>query len=123
MNMENSKKEEERVIERGDVYFVNLGYGTGCEQGGKRPCVVVQNNIGNIYAPTVIVIPLTTKTKKKLPTHCVVHNNQFTHETIAMAEQIRVVDKRRLYYYKCSLNEEDMKALDIAMMIAQGIVV
>lgn len=117
-----NKVQEERTIEKGDVYFANLGYGTGCEQGGKRPCVVVQNNIGNIYSPTTIVVPLTTKKKDKmLPTHVKVHNAQFTVDTFAMAEQIRVVDKRRLYYYKCSLSEENMDEIDNAIMIATGI--
>lgn len=84
-----------------DVFYVKLP-DEKCvsEQGGVRPCVIIQNEAGNLYSPTVIVIPLTTEIKKiNQATHCIIHKtdaNGLVSDSMALAEQVRVVDKSRL---------------------------
>lgn len=87
-----------------DIYYVNLSQNTiNSEQGGIRPVVVIQNDIGNKYSPTVIVLPMTSEIKKlNMPTHCIVHkneNNGLKVNSMVLAEQIRVIDKTRLEEY------------------------
>lgn len=84
-------------INRGDIYYVDFGYGVGSEQGGIRPAIILQNNKGNYYAPTVMVAPITTAKKRKLPTHVLVYPKDGMKVTsIALYEQITTVDKSRL---------------------------
>lgn len=84
-------------INRGDIYYVDFGCGVGSEQGGIRPAIVLQNNKGNHYAPTVMVAPITTAKKHKLPTHVPVYPKDGMRVTsIALYEQIMTIDKTRL---------------------------
>lgn len=84
-------------INRGDIYYVDFGYGVGSEQGGIRPAIILQNNKGNYYAPTVMVAPITTTKKHKLPTHVPVYpKDGMKVASIALYEQITTVDKSRL---------------------------
>ena len=84
-------------INRGDIYYVDFGYGVGSEQGGIRPAIILQNNKGNHYAPTVMVAPITTAKKHKLPTHVLVYPKDGMRVTsIALYEQIMTIDKTRL---------------------------
>lgn len=84
-----------------DIFYADLSKNVmKSEQGGKRPVIVIQNDTGNKYSPTIIVIPLTSEIKKvNMPTHCILHkslHNGLSVNSMALAEQIRVIDKSRL---------------------------
>lgn len=84
---------------RGDIYYVQFGNtSTGSEQHGDRPAVIIQNDVGNTYAPTLIVVPLTSNTEKKVtqPTHCLLENEGLSMSSMALAEQIFTIDKSRI---------------------------
>ena len=83
------------MILRGDVYYADLGSGIGSEQEGERPVIIIQNNIGNRFSPTVIVAPFTSKNKGDLPTHEIIHLENM-ELSIILFEQIRCIDKSRL---------------------------
>ena len=87
-----------------DIYYANLSQNTvSSEQGGVRPVVVIQNDIGNKYSTTVIVLPITSEIKKaNMPTHCIIHKSEKSGlkvNSMVLAEQIRVIDKSRLEDY------------------------
>lgn len=105
------------MLKRGDVCLVDLGIGVGSEQGGVRPCLVVQNDIGNQCAPTLIVCPITTKAKKFNKTHMKV---QLQYESNVMFEQIRVVDKQRVIKYITTLTQNQMKVANEKIMMSLG---
>lgn len=87
----------EEKIERGQVYFALLEPVLGCEQGGRRPVVVVSNNMGNRHGSTVIAVPVTAAVKAQLPTHVALGGSGgLTERSIALCEQVRTIDKRRL---------------------------
>ena len=85
-------------IERGDIFYADLHPVVGSEQDGIRPVLVIQNNIGNKYSPTVIVIPITTKIKSNLPTHIPIKKEitGLSKNSIILVEQLRTIDKRRI---------------------------
>ena len=103
-------------IKRGDIYIVDLGEGFGSEQGGIRPALVVQNNIGNKYSHTLLIACITSKanTKHHLPTHYILPDN-------VMMEQIRVIDEKRIVKYIGTLSPRIMKILDKRIMISFGL--
>lgn len=105
---------------RGEVYYVDFPFVFGSEQGGNRPCVVVQNDIGNVHSGTTIVTPMTTQTKKRLPIHVTISSeDRLLHpSTIILLEQIRVVDKQRIGNYVCRLCDETMEKVDKAIEIS-----
>ena len=99
-------------ISRGDVFLADLGEGIGSEQKGVRPVIVVQNDIGNKYSPTVTVVPVTTKIHKHkgLPTHVLLTDQGGLNElSAAMAEQIVTIDKSRLIEHLGSLDVRFMR--------------
>lgn len=111
-------------IKKGDIYYAKLNPIIGSEQGGIRPVVVVQNEIANIYSPVVIIAPITSRidSKPKLSTHVLIKSNgKITHDSIILAEQIRVLDKSRLKSYICTLDEKQMRETDSAILNAFGI--
>lgn len=112
-------------IKRGDLYWVDFGHTVGSEQGGKRPALIVQNNVGNAHAPTTIVIPLTSNTsKRQIPTHGLIRasrDNGLNMDSIFAAEQPRVVCKSRLMGKIGSLSTEQLAAVDIAISISLGL--
>ena len=111
-----------KSICRGDVYYANLGSIVGSEQGGNRPVVIVQNDIGNRYSPTVIVVPLTTQTdKSKLPTHVKVNGTPHSKSSLALCEQIKTIDKKRLGGYVGKINSEQMTRVNKGIGISVGI--
>lgn len=87
-------------IKRGNIVIADLNGATGSEQGKMRPVIVIQNDTGNKYSPTTIVVPLTSKKKKKgLKTHVLIEKteeNGLTEDSIALCEQVRTIDKRRI---------------------------
>ena len=92
----------EKTIKRGDIYYAELNPVIGSEQGGTRPVLIISNDTGNKHSPTVIVAAITGQigTKKKLPTHTIVHNvNGLDKDSIILLEQIRTIDKQRLQEY------------------------
>ena len=98
-----------------DIYLVKLE-GMGSEQTGIRPCIIVSNNVCNKVSPVITVIPLTTKIKNTyLKTHCTIRSAPKL--SIAMAEQIKVVDKKRVLEYINTLNETEIKNLKICIKI------
>lgn len=95
-----------------DIYYANLSKNTvASEQGGVRPVIIIQNDIGNKYSPTVIVLPITSEIKKaNMPTHCIIHKsvkNGLKVNSMVLAEQIRVIDKSRLKDYIGFLDNAD----------------
>ena len=116
----------EEIINRGDLYFADLeNQVIGSEQAGIRPVVIIQNDIGNFYSPTVIIAPITSKiiVKSKLPTHVILSANskRLPKKSMILAEQIRVIDKIRLRQYIGALDDAELKALNKALLIALGI--
>lgn len=88
----------EMIPARGDIYYADLGNVVGSEQGGIRPVLIIQNDVGNCYSPTVIVAAITSKAKKNLPTHVHIAKEEtgLNRDSLALLEQIRTLDKERL---------------------------
>jgi mRNA interferase MazF len=112
------------VVKRGDIFYANLSPVVGSEQGGHRPVLILQNDVGNKYSPTVIVAAITSHiSKAKLPTHVELPAKQFNLEkdSVVLLEQLRTVDKRRLKEKITHLNEEIMARVDEAVRISLGL--
>lgn len=113
-------------MKRGDIYFADLSPVMGSEQGGVRPVLVIQNDVGNRFSPTVIVACITSqKINKKMPTHVKLDKEKYKlkDESMILMEQIRTVDKDRLEGYKyCTLDYEDMKEAEKALNISLGLI-
>ena len=113
----------ENIIKRGEVYYADLSPVVGSEQGGIRPVLIIQNDIGNRFSPTVIVSAITSQlTKAKLPTHIELKKGQFglPKDSVVLLEQIRTLDKRRLKDKVGMLDEKFMRYVDRAMLISLG---
>ena len=100
------------MINKGDVYYADLNPVIGSEQGGVRPVVILQNDIGNRYSPTTIVAPMTTKTKTYVPMHVKLKEDFLAQNSILLLEQIRTIDKRRLLSKKGSISQESQDQID-----------
>lgn len=113
------------LIRRGDIYFADLSPVVGSEQGGTRPVLILQNDIGNQYSPTTIVAAITSQiSKAKLPTHVemVSSHGGLEKDSVILLEQIRTIDKSRLMEKVAVLNDELMKRVDQAVEISLGLV-
>ncbi len=113
------------IVKRGDVFFADLSPVVGSEQGGVRPVLVIQNDIGNRFSPTVIVAAITAQIQKaKLPTHVEIDANRygFERDSVILLEQIRTIDKQRLTDKITHLGEEMMEKVDDALQISLGII-
>ena len=111
------------VIKRGELYYADLSPVVGSEQGGIRPVLVLQNDIGNKYSPTVIAAATTSKlTKAKLPTHIELHSDTtpLPRDSVVLLEQIRTIDKTRLKEKIGELPEDVMKEVNNALLISLG---
>ncbi len=113
----------DRSIKRGDIYYANLDPVVGSEQGGVRPVLIIQNNTGNLFSPTVIVAAITSKTDKKQnqPTHIPIECSGLAKSSMALMEQIRTIDKQRLNDYVGRLNDENMVCVDKGLMKSFGL--
>lgn len=114
----------DRKIKRGDLYYANLDDVIGSEQGGIRPILVIQNNVGNKYSPTIVIAPITTKTgKPQLPTHIKIdyYANILPKDSVVLLEQIRTVDKQRLGNYLGHVDGRIMRMVDDGIKISLGI--
>jgi Growth inhibitor len=115
----------EKAILRGEMYYADLSPVIGSEQGGVRPVLIIQNNIGNKHSPTTIVAAITSKamTKTSLPTHHLLNStSRLDKESIVLLEQIRTIDKRRLKDYVGFLDQSDMKGIDVALALSVGLI-
>ena len=113
------------VVKRGDVFFADLSPVVGSEQGGVRPVLVIQNDIGNRFSPTVIVAAITAQIQKaKLPTHVEIDSKRygFERDSVILLEQIRTIDKQRLTDKITHLDEEMMEKVDDALQISLGLI-
>lgn len=109
-----------RDIKRGDIYMIDLGkLHNGSIQDGYRPCVIISNNLGNKYSPCVIIIPITSKKKTKIPTHVSIGiKDGLSFESTAMCEQQQTINKSNLRNYVCHLSNNKMNEIDLAKEIA-----
>lgn len=111
-------------MKRGDIYYADLRPVKGSEQGGVRPVVVIQNNIGNHYSPTVIVAALTSRERKnKMPTHVEISGKRpgLKKHSIVLLEQVRTIDRERLKNRIGQLDAETMKYVDHAIAVSFGL--
>lgn len=117
-------KEHKEVIRRGDIFYADLSPVIGSEQGGVRPVLILQNNIGNCYSPTVIAAPITTRMiKASIPTHVSIgKQGRQGKESIVLLEQIRTLDKARLQEKAGHLTDGRLRLVDMALMISVGLV-
>jgi len=104
-----------REIKRGQIYLADLNPVIGSEQGGIRPVVVIQNNIGNHFSPTVIVAAITASTKRKMPTHAKLRSIGLFKDSVALLEQIRTIDKCRLVEYVGEVSKSEINAITEAL--------
>ncbi|KDR94824.1 mRNA interferase MazF [Peptoclostridium litorale DSM 5388] len=112
-------------IKRGDIYYADLSPVVGSEQGGVRPVLVVQNDIGNKYSPTIIIAAITAKIDKaKLPTHVEIRANEYglVKNSVVLLEQIRTIDKKRLREKIGSFDRKMMNKVDEALQISLGLI-
>lgn len=107
-----------KMVNKGDVYYADLDPAIGSEQNGKRPVVILQNNIGNKYSPTTVIAPITKieNNKHNIPTHIKIIKNSFIkNDSIILIEQIRTIDKKRLIKYLGKLNNNIIAKINIAL--------
>jgi mRNA interferase MazF len=113
------------IVKRGDVFFADLSPVVGSEQGGIRPVLIIQNDIGNRFSPTVIVAAITAQIQKaKLPTHVEIEAEAhgFDRDSVILLEQIRTIDKQRLTDKITHLDEETMRKVDDSLQISVGLI-
>lgn len=111
-------------VKRGEIYYADLSPVVGSEQGGTRPVLIVQNDVGNKYSPTVIAAAITSQRyKTDLPTHIQVNatGSGLARDSIVLLEQVRTIDKRRLRERMGTLNNNDMGRVDQALSVSLGI--
>ncbi|GFR38984.1 mRNA interferase [Insulibacter thermoxylanivorax] len=113
------------IVKRGDVFFADLSPVVGSEQGGVRPVLVIQNDIGNRFSPTVIVAAITAQIQKaKLPTHVEINAEEhgFDRDSVILLEQIRTIDKTRLTDKITHLDEAMMRKVNDSLQISLGLI-
>lgn len=111
-------------VKRGDIYYADLSPVVGSEQGGLRPVLIIQNDIGNRYSPTVIAAAITSRMgKNKLPTHIEVYAGKvgLSKDSVILLEQIRTLDKRRLREKMGHLDEDAMQRVNNAISVSFGL--
>ena len=108
-------------VKRGDIYYADLSPVVGSEQGGIRPVLIIQNDVGNRYSPTVICAAITSRMNKaKLPTHMEIDSRrcQIMKDSVILLEQIRTIDKQRLKDMIGHLDKERMRSVDEAIRVS-----
>ena len=113
-----------RKFSRGDLYFANLNPVIGSEQGGCRPVLILQNNVGNYFSPTVIVASVSSRPDKesKLPIHCYIQAVEgLKQPSVVLLEQLRTIDKCRLQRFIGTLNDDYMQEIDYALAVSIGL--
>lgn len=112
------------TVKRGDIYYADLSPVVGSEQGGIRPVLIVQNDVGNRYSPTVIAAAITSqKEKSKLPTHIEIssHGCGLSRDSVVLLEQIRTIDKKRLKEKMGRLDDSSMGQINHALSVSFGL--
>ncbi len=116
------------TCKRGDIYYADLSPVVGSEQGGLRPVLIIQNDVGNRYSPTVIAAAITSKTTKtKLPTHIGIEANLgnigggLLRDSVVLLEQVRTIDKQRLKEKMGHLDDDVMKSVNEAIAVSFGL--
>ncbi|HOK62941.1 MAG TPA: type II toxin-antitoxin system PemK/MazF family toxin [Soehngenia sp.] len=112
------------IVKRGEIYYADLSPVVGSEQGGVRPILIIQNDVGNKYSPTVIVAAITSQINKaRLPTHVEITAQDFglPKDSVVLLEQIRTIDKKRLREKVGKFDDEMMKKIDEALKISVGL--
>ncbi len=113
------------VVKKGDIFFADLSPVIGSEQGGVRPVIVIQNDVGNKYSPTVIVAAITSQINKaKMPTHVEIRAGEhgLNKDSVILLEQLRTVDKRRLKERIGRMDTDAMEKVNEALVISLGII-
>lgn len=113
------------IIKRGDIFYADLSPVIGSEQGGVRPVLVLQNDIGNRYSPTVIIVAITSQINKaKLPTHVEIKSSDYglPKDSVILLEQIRTIDKKRLEEKIGHVKEDIMEKVDEALLVSLGLI-
>lgn len=113
------------IIKRGDIFYADLSPVVGSEQGGIRPVLIVQNDIGNKYSPTVIIAAITSQINKaKLPTHVEINAEEYgiPKDSVILLEQIRTIDKKRMKERVGHLSDTLMEKVERALQISFGLV-
>lgn len=110
-------------IKRGQIRYADIGENIGCRQGGVRPVVIVQNDIGNKYSPTTIVAPISSKIKGNYPFQVFLSKDKYNINTnsLVLCEQVITLDKQYILEFKDTLDEEDMRQIDDALKLSIGI--
>ena len=111
-------------IKRGDIYYADLSPVVGSEQGGVRPVLIVQNDIGNKYSPTVITAAITSQqTNAKLPTHIAIgtQTSGLAKDSVVLLEQVRTIDKKRLKEKMGTIDDNSMKEINNAISVSFGL--
>lgn len=109
---------------RGDIYLVDLGTNVGSEQGGCRPVLLLQNDVGNHFGPTLIVAPISSRywKKSKQPTHSLIEGiSNLSSPSVVLAEQLLTIDKVRVMKYLGKVPEEQMQGIDKAVKVSLGL--
>ena len=109
------------IIQRGDIYYADLRPVVGSEQGGVRPVLIIQNDVGNKHSPTVICAPITSQMHKaKLPTHVELKCKEYAlaKDSVVLLEQLRTIDKKRLKDKVCHLDNNILLKIDKALEIS-----
>ncbi|GAA0733894.1 type II toxin-antitoxin system PemK/MazF family toxin [Clostridium oceanicum] len=109
------------IVKRGDIFYADLSPVVGSEQGGIRPVIIIQNDVGNKYSPTVIIAAITSQINKaKLPTHVEISSEAYglNKDSVVLLEQIRTLDKRRLKEKIGHMSQDDMQKVDKALLIS-----
>ena len=112
------------IIRRGDIYFADLSPVVGSEQGGVRPVLIVQNDVGNRHSPTIICAAITSQLNKaKLPTHIALSAALYSlpKDSVVLLEQIRTIDKQRLKEKVCHLDDNMMLQVDHSLRVSLGL--
>lgn len=117
------KGENAMEVYRGDIFYGRIPKEDGSVQGGTRPVVVLQNDIGNKYSPTVIIAKITSQTNKaNIPTHVKIKKDGLKNESVIMLEQIATLDKKDLLTKVDSLDFRELRAVEKALKISMGLV-
>ena len=115
---------QQNIVRRGEIYYADLSPVVGSEQGGMRPVLIVQNDVGNRYSPTVIAAAITSQQNKaRLPTYIEIEARTYglTKNSVVLLEQVRTLDKRRLRERMGCLDEKAMQRVDGAIAISLGL--
>lgn len=113
------------IVKRGDIFYADLSPVIGSEQGGLRPVLIIQNDVGNRYSPTVICAAITSQINKaKLPTHIEIDSDRYASlikDSVVLLEQVRTVDKKRLREKIGHIEDGLMKRIDRALVTSLGL--